>query len=79
MKFDIITIGTATRDVFVKSDSFHVDPDHHVLGGKGLVLPLGAKLEIPEIFFFYRRGSHQCGGDVEPAGAYNRLYCRYRQ
>ena len=51
MKFDIITIGTATRDVFVKSDSFHVDPDHHVLGGKGLVLPLGAKLEIPEIFF----------------------------
>lgn len=51
MKFDIITIGTATRDVFIKSDSFHVDPDHHVIGGKGLVMPLGAKLEVPEIVF----------------------------
>ena len=51
MKFDVITIGTATRDVFIKSDNFHVDPDHHVIGGKGLVMPLGAKIEIPELFF----------------------------
>lgn len=49
--FDVITIGTATRDVFVKSDKFHIDPDHHVLGGKGLVMPLGAKIEVPEIYF----------------------------
>ncbi len=51
MKFDIVTIGTATRDVFIKSDNFHVDPDHHVIGGKGLVMALGVKIEIPEIFF----------------------------
>lgn len=51
MKFDIITIGTATRDAFIKSKDFHVDPDHHVLGGKALVMPLGAKLEIPDIYF----------------------------
>ncbi len=51
MKFDVITIGTATRDVFIKSDTFHIDPDHHVLGGKGLVMPLGAKIEVPEIYF----------------------------
>lgn len=49
--FDVITIGTATRDAFVKSEDFHVDKDKHVLGGKGLVMPLGAKLEIPEIYF----------------------------
>lgn len=49
--FDVITIGTATRDVFIKSEHFHVDPDHHVLGGKGLVMALGAKLEVPELFF----------------------------
>ena len=49
--FDVITIGTATRDAFIKSEHFHVDPDHHVLGGKGLVMALGAKLEVPEIFF----------------------------
>lgn len=49
--FDVITIGTATRDAFIKSEHFHVDPDHHVLGGKGLVMALGAKLEVPELFF----------------------------
>lgn len=49
--FDIVTIGTATRDVFVKSKDFHIDPDHHVLGGKALVMPLGAKLEVSDIFF----------------------------
>lgn len=49
--FDIVTIGTATRDVFVKSPDFHIDPDHHVLGGKALVMPLGAKLEVSDIFF----------------------------
>lgn len=49
--YDVVTIGTATRDAFIKSDKFHVDPDHHVLGGKALVMALGAKLEIPEIFF----------------------------
>lgn len=51
MTFDVITIGSATRDAFIKSKDFHVDRDSHVLGGKGLVMPLGAKLEIPEIYF----------------------------
>ena len=51
MTFDVITIGTATRDAFIKSKDFHVDRDLHVLGGKGLVMPLGAKLEIPDIYF----------------------------
>ncbi|MDO8500003.1 MAG: carbohydrate kinase family protein [bacterium] len=49
--FDVVTIGTATRDAFIKSKDFHIDSDRHVLGGKGLVMPLGAKLEIPEIYF----------------------------
>ncbi|MFY9461666.1 MAG: carbohydrate kinase family protein [Candidatus Sungiibacteriota bacterium] len=51
MFYDVITIGTATRDAFVKSKDFHIDRDAHVLGGKGLVMPLGAKLEIPGIYF----------------------------
>jgi len=49
--FDIVTIGTATRDAFVKSKDFHIDYDSHVLGGKALCMPLGAKLEISEIVF----------------------------
>lgn len=51
MVFDVITIGSATRDAFVKSKDFHIDRDLHVLGGKGLVMPLGAKLEISKIHF----------------------------
>ena len=51
MRFDVITIGTATRDAFVKSKDFHIDPDHHVLSGRGLVMPLGAKLEIEKMVF----------------------------
>src|SRR3989338_4079481 len=50
-RFDVITIGTATRDVFVASKDFHVRRDRHVLGGRALVMPLGAKLEIEKMIF----------------------------
>jgi ribokinase len=52
--FDVLTIGTATRDVFIKSDVFKVihDPEHlKKLGfptGEAEYLPLGGKVEIPE-------------------------------
>ncbi len=49
--FDVVTIGSATRDVFIRSGNFHVDRDSHVLSGKGLVMPLGAKIDLPELFF----------------------------
>lgn len=49
--FDVITIGTATRDVFVASDDFHINRDRRVLGGRALVMPLGAKLEIEKMVF----------------------------
>ncbi len=52
--FDILTIGTATRDVFVKSDAFKVlrDPEHlEKLGfktGEAECFALGGKIEVGE-------------------------------
>lgn len=50
-RFDVITIGTATRDVFVASEEFRIGRDRHVLGGRALIMPLGAKLEIEKMIF----------------------------
>ncbi len=49
--FDVITVGTATRDAFVKSKEFYVEREGHVTGGKELAMPFGAKIEIEKIVF----------------------------
>lgn len=55
--FDIITIGSATRDVFMVSSAFKVvdDPKHlkniGFITGKAQCLPLGGKIEIKEPVF----------------------------
>lgn len=53
--FDVITFGTATRDVFLRSHSFKTvrDPKHlEKLGfptGEAECLPLGSKIEVDEL------------------------------
>ncbi len=49
--FDVIAIGTATRDAFLKSKDFVVIRDKRFVTGQGECLPLGSKIEIPEIVF----------------------------
>lgn len=49
--FDVITIGAATRDAFVKSSEFYIEKERHVRGGRELAMPLGAKIEIKKIIF----------------------------
>ncbi len=52
MRFDLVTIGTATRDVFLRSDSFFILEDKkHAPGGKAECFPLGAKIDIGEPVF----------------------------
>lgn len=48
--FDIITIGSATRDAFFKSKDFHIDRPHSASDKEGCFI-LGAKLEVPEVVF----------------------------
>jgi len=49
--FDIITFGSATQDVFLKSRSFKVRKEKKFFTGKGLCLSLGSKIPVEEIEF----------------------------
>jgi sugar/nucleoside kinase (ribokinase family) len=50
-KYDVITFGSGTRDIFVRSSAFEVQesiqPDHHLEA----CFPLGAKIEVSEMVF----------------------------
>ena len=49
--FDIITIGSATRDAFLKSDDFVIVKGKEFITGRAECLPLGAKIEVKNIVF----------------------------
>lgn len=50
-KFDIISIGSATRDVFMKSEQFKIIEDKSFVTGQGECFALGSKIEINEVVF----------------------------
>lgn len=50
-KFDIITIGSATRDIFIGLDEYRTMDVSEFTTGKGLCFPLASKLEIKKIVF----------------------------
>jgi len=49
--FDIITIGTASRDVFIKSSHLKEVDMKEFTTGKGICLPFGAKLDVDDMVF----------------------------
>jgi sugar/nucleoside kinase (ribokinase family) len=49
--YDIITIGSATRDAFVRSPHFRIVADHDSETTRSLAMSLGAKLELEKIVF----------------------------
>lgn len=49
--FDIITIGSATRDVFLKSSSFYVLKESHIFKNPVGCFVLGEKIVIDDIIF----------------------------
>lgn len=49
--YDIITIGSATRDAFFKSKDFRSRESADSATGKEMYFPLGAKIAIPEVIF----------------------------
>lgn len=52
-QFDVISLGTATYDVFLRSEGMKVENND---GMKDLCFRLGAKLEVGEIYFDYGGG-----------------------
>jgi sugar/nucleoside kinase (ribokinase family) len=49
--FDVITIGSATRDVFIQPEEARVVKNSKYKTGKGLCFSLESKIDVPEIHF----------------------------
>ncbi|MDD5251825.1 MAG: carbohydrate kinase family protein [Patescibacteria group bacterium] len=49
--YDVITIGSATRDVFIRSDALEIKKDRESPTGLDSCFPLGAKIDIKEMVF----------------------------
>ncbi|MBP9869482.1 carbohydrate kinase family protein [Patescibacteria group bacterium] len=50
-RFDVVTIGAATRDVFVKSSHFDRIPSDSAPDGWNACLPMGSKIAIDQLVF----------------------------
>jgi len=55
--FDVITIGSATQDVFARSQDIKVVNVKEFVTGKAGCFPLGAKLDLDELYFFIGGGA----------------------
>lgn len=51
MKYDVIVIGSATRDVFLNSPTFKTLADPDFTNGQAIAMPLGGKVEVSKIVF----------------------------
>src|SRR3989344_5258890 len=51
MKYDIITFGSATQDIYLKSKKFLPAFGEKFTTGEGVCLNLGSKTEMESIFF----------------------------
>ncbi len=49
--FDVVTIGSVTRDAFFDVPSFPTIADKKTPSGKAFLLPLGDKLDVENVFF----------------------------
>ncbi len=49
--FDVITFGSATRDIFLQTKESVVLEDERFITGKGVCFPLGSKVKTEEIYF----------------------------
>ncbi|MEW6295558.1 MAG: carbohydrate kinase family protein [Candidatus Diapherotrites archaeon] len=50
-KYDVITIGSASEDVFIKSELFKIAPCVRIEGQTNICLPYGRKIDLEELQF----------------------------
>jgi len=55
--YDILTIGSATRDGFFEGIPFVYLKDKRFITKRGIGLPLGAKITVPEVYFLTGGGA----------------------
>jgi len=51
MEYDVITLGSATQDVFMTSSDFQVVENEKFIAKKGLCVPLGSKMKMDDTSF----------------------------
>lgn len=66
--YDIITIGAATRDIFMSSDAFTVMDDPTSPSGKEQCLNLGSKIDIEHIIYATGGGATNAAATFAAAG-----------
>lgn len=49
--YDVITIGSATRDVFVIPSEVFIDKEKKYKTGEAICFTLGSKIDVPEMYF----------------------------
>lgn len=76
MQFDVITIGTATRDAFVKSREFRTISSPEFQTGEGLCLPLGAKIDVDDIVFATGGGATNAAVTFARQGFHTAAVCK---
>lgn len=74
--FDIITIGSATRDVFLQSDKIKIKKSKTSPTGLDECLPLGAKIELNEITFDTGGGATNAAVTFSNLGLRTATICR---
>jgi sugar/nucleoside kinase (ribokinase family) len=58
--FDVITFGSATRDMFVVSNNFQAIESRDFVSGRGLCVPAGSKIYVDDIIFTSGGGATNC-------------------
>lgn len=73
---DVITIGTATRDAFVRSQEFKIKSSPMFLAGESLCLPAGAKIDVDDIVFATGGGATNAAVTFARQGFHTACLCR---
>lgn len=60
MNFDVVTFGSATRDIFVRSNGFKIIESADFLTGKALAVGAGEKVYVDEVIFSSGGGGSNC-------------------
>lgn len=72
--FDIITFGSATRDIFIESKDFLTLKSKKFITGRGICLNFGSKIEIKDMFFASGGGGTNAAATFSKQG-FKTAYC----
>ena len=76
MEFDVITIGSATRDGFFEGVDFLSVEGECFVANKGICLPLGVKIRVPKVHFLTGGGATNTAVSFVRQGLKTAVICR---